>query len=387
MFVQTVIVENINGIKSLALPLARSMNLICGPNGIGKSTILDSIAATFSHGSRAEIKKYFSSEIGKVTVQTGGMHSGSYELRVKSFTPSQDILTGAHQLGRHVFSLKASRNFIYEPLDAVRKDPTDIETLSFQAAQVGISGKDTKNWFVNRFLYSAHPGSLNAAQIANLELAKLCFSLLNPDFKFATVEARSNEILVDTPTGRIYYEYLSSGFKSCLSIMFGLIKEIEYRFPEAKVEEVEAIVLIDEIELHLHPEWQSRMADVLLEIFKSAQFICSTHSPHVIQNAERDNVIALQSTDGRVILRDLSQFANSFKGWTVEEILADVMGMPDIRTSAFNMLAQNFGEAIDAEDPERAIEFYRELDILLHPTNPFRKIARLQLAAIGVKVD
>ncbi|MDM0041510.1 AAA family ATPase [Variovorax sp. J22G21] len=387
MFVQSVKIENINGVKSLHLPLQRHMNLICGPNGIGKSTVLDSIAATFSHGAKAEIKRFLDSGQGKITVEAGGKEGGKYHLDVKNFHPTQEVLTGTHGLSTYIFSLKTNRTFTYEALDSISKDPTGNPSRFYQAAQVGISLRDTKNWFVNRFLYSAHHGSLNEAQLGNLELAKRCFSLLNPAFTFATVQASSNEIMVDTPTGQIYYEYLSSGFKSCLSIMFGLMKEIEYRFPNAKAEDFEGVVLVDEIELHLHPEWQAKIAGVLHQIFRSMQFIASTHSPHVIQNAEPDTVIALESVDGNVSRRDLSLYTGTFKGWTVEEVLEEVMGMPDTRTALFNELASEFGEAIDREDVESALPLYGRLDSLLHPRNAFRKIARLQLASIGVKLD
>lgn len=387
MFVNSVTIENVNGVKFLKLDLGRFMNLICGPNGVGKSTALDSIGATFSHGGHAEIKKLFSAPTGKVLVDASGTDGGQYSIELKSATPGKETVTGAHALSKYVFALKASRMFKHEPLNAVGRDPVNPLDRAYAAAQTGISIADTKNWFVNRYLYSNHPDSLNPAQVENFKLAKSCFSLLNQDYKFATVEASTNEILVDTPTGRISFEYLSSGFKSCLSIMFGLIKEVEYRFPNTKAKELEAIVLIDEIELHLHPEWQSEIINVLLATFTKMQFICSTHSPHVIQNAERDSVIALETINGDVRRRDLSKFASSFKGWTIEEVLEDVMGMPDTRTATFNDLAAKFGEAIDKEDAETARKLFGELDTLLHPKNSFRKVARLQLGAVGVKLD
>lgn len=388
MFVQKVKIENINGIKDLSLPFHRYMNLICGPNGIGKSTILDSIGATFSNGNRAEIKRFLQAESGRISVDTGGSGGGHHSINVNSFHPTQASLAGTHNLSNFIFALKTNRNFSYEPLKAIGKDPVnDGTSRNWVAAQVGISLTDTKNWFVNRFLYSAHTGSLNEAQIENFALAKKCFSLLNPSFEFATVDASTNEILVDTPTGRIYFEYLSSGFKSCLTIMFAMIKEIEYRFPNLKAGDMEGIALIDEVEIHLHPEWQSKIAEVLRTVFQSMQFIVSTHSPHVIQNAEPDTVVALESVDGNVVRRDLNHFTGTFKGWTVEEVLEDVMRMPDTRTAKFNDLATDFGSAIDAEDADLAVNLYRELDCLLHPKNSFRKIARLQLASIGVKLD
>jgi predicted ATP-binding protein involved in virulence len=169
--------------------------------------------------------------------------------------------------------------------------------------------------------------------------------------------------------------------------MFGIIKEIEYRFPNAEVSTFEGIVLIDELELHLHPEWQSKIAPVLLKIFPSVQFITTTHSPHIIQNADPSTIIALERQKNEVVRRDLPNSAYGFKGWTVEEVLEDVMGMVDTRTALFNSLMEKFGNAVDHEDVALASVTYVELVELLHPKNVMRKIIRLQLAEIGVNVD
>ena len=77
------------------------------------------------------------------------------------------------------------------------------------------------------------------------------------------------------------------------------IKEIEFRFKEQNVlaEEFDGIILIDEVEIHLHPEWQEKIISILRETFPCAQFIVTTHSPHVIQTAEPNQVIALQLQD------------------------------------------------------------------------------------------
>lgn len=388
MFVKNINITGINGIRSLSIPLHRRMNLICGPNGIGKSTVLESIAATFSHGHQIEIKRFRNTETGKIEVGVGGKHAGNYTVDVSTFKPGSTVVAGSHQLSDYIFSLKTARVFSYSPLAAISRDPEVKGTgRSYQVAQSGIPIADAKNWFANRYLYSAHANSLTSAQMKNFEFAKKCFSLLNPEFSFHSVDASSNEIMVKTPAGEIYYEYLSSGFKSCLSIMWGVIKEIEYRFPDTAIGEVEGIALIDEIELHLHPEWQARIIVVLMEFFPEMQFVISTHSPHVIQNADSDTVIALGSNEGDVFHRDLAIYSGSFKGWTIEEILEDVMGMPDTRTTFFNELASTFGLAIDDEDVDLALLTYHRLDALLHPKNAFRKIARLQLASIGVSLD
>ncbi len=63
--------------------------------------------------------------------------------------------------------------------------------------------------------------------------------------------------------------------------------------------------------------------------------------------------------------------------------MTDVMGMPDTRTPIFNELIHNFNMAIDKEDAIGATNFYKELELLLHPDNHLKKLLRFQLGAIS----
>ena len=94
--------------------------------------------------------------------------------------------------------------------------------------------------------------------------------------------------------------------------------------------------------------------------------------------------MALQlDENNNVILRtDLQISEYGFKGWTVEEILYDVMGMKTLRTEMYHKLMTDFGIAIDEENNEKAKFIYTQLDKLLHPQNPHRKLLSFQLAKI-----
>lgn len=390
MIVSHITISGVGGIKQLAVSFNEHMNIICGPNGIGKTTILECVAHLFSHGQSQILKRHVASLGGEVsaTFAREPATSETVQISINGFEPNAaNQISGNHQLSKYVLSLKTTRTFAYQALSSVSRDTEKPDHVLYGEAQSGIQLQDSKNWFVNRYLYSAHSDALSPAQMANFETAKKCFSQLNPEFSFLKVNATTNEIMVRTPTGELYYEYLSSGFKSCLSIMFGIMKEIEYRFPNTEVSKFRGVVLIDELELHLHPEWQSRIVDVLLSIFPLLQFITTTHSPHIIQNADPSSIIALERQDNEVAKRDLPTSHYGFKGWTVEEVLQEVMGMTDTRTNLFNSLMEKFGLAVDTENQQEALAIYTQLDELLHPTNVMRKIARLQLADIGVKVD
>ncbi|MEP4889813.1 MAG: AAA family ATPase [Aliiglaciecola sp.] len=386
MKVKSIEIRGIGGIEILDIDFNESMNFICGPNGIGKTTLLECVAHLFSFNRSNILKRNVSSENGSVKsiVEIDGVDTPS-NISVVDFDPNKpSTMRGLLDHSPKLISLKVTRTFGYQSLDAVRKDAIKNRDTSYQEAMNGVDVNEVKNWFVNRYLYSAHEDTLTEQQLNNLELAKISFSLLNDDFSFSKVLASSNEIMIHTPNGEIYYEYLSSGFKSCLSIIFGIIKEIELRFKEPCInaKDFDGVILIDELELHLHPEWQGKIAEILLSVFPKAQFITSTHSPHILQGAKPTEIIALATDNGKVFRKDLSQTKYGYQGWTVEEILVDVMGMSDTRTDSYYELMSEFESAIDNDDYDRSQRAFQEIELLLHPENHLRKLLKFQLAAV-----
>lgn len=385
MKIEKIHIEGVGGVLDLSIAFHDQMNILCGPNGIGKTTVLESIGHCFAVGNTNILKRHVGVSSGKITASLAeGMEKHQIEIQFQEFEPNKPAtVNGRHDKSHFLLSLKTTRTFAYTPLNAISKDTEKPIHILYEESKNGVSVHDVKNWFVNRYLYSAHHGALSDEQMENFELAKECFSSLNNNFSFSRVNASTNEILVSTPSGEIYYEYLSSGFKSCLAILFGVIKEIEFRFSATRARDFNGVVLIDELELHLHPEWQSRIAGVLVRIFPMAQFIVTTHSPHIIQSAEPNQILALENQEGRIVARELPKSRFGFRGWTLDEVLTDVMGMVDTRTEVFGELMANFNQAIDREDHSAALLAYEHLDMSLHPTSHMRKLLRLQLAAIA----
>ena len=312
MKIRSIKIENIGGIRDLTIDFDDHMNFICGPNGVGKTTILECIAHSFSAYQTHILKKYANAECGKVIVVIDNNGSTiTSSIGIDEFEPDKNSqIAGIKEHSIKLLSLKVTRTFQYQQLASVGRDAKKDSHLILDEAKSGLNLTEVKGWFVNRYLYSKHDDSLRKSQLYNFELAKRCFSLLNPDFSFKKILASTNEIIINSPSGEIYYEYLSSGFKSCLSILFGIIKDVEYRFeqPGMNADDFDGIILIDELELHLHPEWQSKIAKILNKTFPSAQFITSTHSPHIIQSANSKLIITMcigaQSADMNTDFKD-----------------------------------------------------------------------------------
>lgn len=102
------------------------------------------------------------------------------------------------------------------------------------------------------------------------------------------------QMLYDNKNAEILLlHYLNDGIKSILEI----VSDIAYRMAilnphllENVIQETDGIVLIDEIDIHLHPAWQRKIISALHEVFQKVQFICTTHSPTALTNVPQENI-------------------------------------------------------------------------------------------------
>jgi len=151
---------------------------------------------------------------------------------------------------------------------------------------------------------------------------------------------------------------LSDGYKSSVS----LIIDIAYRMANLNpnlgddaVKLTPGIVLIDEIDLHLHPNWQQRILGDLQALFPKVQFIVSTHAPAIIHSIKSENLRVL-SADGLFEEPDGQVF-----GKDVNTIIDGVMGAkrrPKEILDIFNAIYQ----ALDAEDLKKSEELLNDLE-------------------------
>ena len=102
----------------------------------------------------------------------------------------------------------------------------------------------------------------------------------------------------------LLFEDLSDGYRMILTLVFDLVKQMFLLNPQLgydTLEKTDGIVLIDELDLSLHPKWQRKVVDSLKETFPQVQFIVTTHSPFVLQSLEPGEVIDLESCTGEVL--------------------------------------------------------------------------------------
>ncbi len=103
---------------------------------------------------------------------------------------------------------------------------------------------------------------------------------------------RGNLLLIDRSNTTLSVRSLSDGERGVLALVLDLTRRLVQANPELDdpAAEAEAVVLIDEIELHLHPGWQRRIVENLIKTFPKCLFIATTHSPQVIGEVEHDRI-------------------------------------------------------------------------------------------------
>lgn len=122
----------------------------------------------------------------------------------------------------------------------------------------------------------------------------------------------------------------------------------------------QGIILIDEIDLHLHPEWQREIISKLPEVFPNIQFIVTTHSPSIISEIPTEQLINTEAPD---IQPDLG------RGYSTGEVLEYTMGVP-IWPKQIDSLIKQIRTLTDAGNAKSASEKLSELRQLLPPHAP-----------------
>lgn len=140
---------------------------------------------------------------------------------------------------------------------------------------------------------------------------------------------RRLQVTVDETDGHreeLNLSELSGGYRTLLALVADLARRMAQANPDQGTES-EVVVLIDEVDLHLHPRWQQTVLGDVLRAFPNAQFIVSTHSEQVIASVTPASVVRLdRSHDGVVVSRPSSTF-----GATPDRIASDVLGVPHLR--------------------------------------------------------
>lgn len=191
-----------------------------------------------------------------------------------------------------------------------------------------------------------------------------------PGFSDVRVETQPLRLLVSKQGQQLDLTQMSDGERALLAIMIDLCRRLVLANPELPDPlDGSGVVLIDEIELHLHPKWQREIVEKLRRTFPRIQFVLTTHSPFVVQSL-RNGELRLLGDDDEETFQDPGEYAN--RG--LEEVATTVMGIeePNIvpRYAAMLDAARDYYRLLESAQPgdaQQLAALKTRLDELIEP--------------------
>lgn len=351
MYLRAVRLSNVRSFRTVSLTFPEGheagWHVLLGDNGSGKSTLVRALALAFVGPTEAlALRQDWASWIGRgsgpaifeVDVawsldwdeRRGGGNPPRDKLHKAKLTLSRTegdtrpTLTGDAKSPKHLWSGK--RGWFacsFGPFRRFTGGDKAYDRLFLQnpwlARHLTAFGEDVALTEATEWLQRLKVEQLRLAaesKSATSPLLDHVFTLVNKtgllphDVTLSAVEV-DRVIFRDTSGLALPVDALSDGFRSILSMTFELIRQLVAAYgPEIFRQEadggvsvlVPGVVLIDEVDAHLHPTWQARVGDWFMRVFPNLQFIVTTHSPLVARPAERGTLwrIALPSADRRV---------------------------------------------------------------------------------------
>lgn len=153
---------------------------------------------------------------------------------------------------------------------------------------------------------------------------------------------------------------LSDGYKSFIGWIGDLIGHLTEVAGDKKIDDIPGIVLLDEIDLHLHPEWQRTVVPTLAKAFPKLQFIFTSHSPLIASTVKRENVFVTDVDEsGAATIRQLEE---RLYGRSIEELLvSSYFGLTTTRPESFQDRSRELFLKAAAGDSTAALEYLERL--------------------------
>ncbi len=338
MKLKSVTIENYRAIENLVLPLDPSLTVLHGANGQGKTSVLSAIAVGL--GAVEILGPYLHRSNIDFSEEDWREGAGSPRIVAESI----DELIGKRHGDEHLDNYRmADLEHSHAKLDkhfrSAREDNMPI--VAFYGTERTVSG--VPEWVISqpgsRFRPSrldALEGALSARtdfegflawfyfkryeelqerddredsdyQLKDVSMIRQAISSMLPEVSNPRIELNPLRFVVSQKSEegqaeKLSLNQLSGGYRIVLALATDLARRMAQGNPHMDDPlQSEAIVLIDEIELHLHPAWQQRILGDLMRTFPNAQFIVSTHSPQVLTTVEPKCIVELYRNNDNIV--------------------------------------------------------------------------------------
>lgn len=368
--------ENFRGFRRLSLSLDRPLTVLVGTNGSGKTSVLDAlviaIGALYSvaydtTSQELEPKMFDESQLREGAFH--GMVGASYvhneyssdvavrttrdtpEIEIE--TPEEDNNTFFHERNLAMSPpLCVFRSAIARDDDAVTQSSIKgkkLYTQAFRALRNALGGGSGLGHTI-RFLKSLveNPPALTGPHRNRMRaVQRACISLLGPGYTWATYSQKRDTLHIAKKSNSVTIDQLSAGERCLLALGADIARRLWWANPTLENPLLgEAVVMVDEIELHLHPRWQRRILERLRRTFPNCQFIVTTHSPQVVASAPNSSLVVLSR------FKITSAKSPTF-GKDSNSILESTMGS-SARPIKFTKMINDIEKHIDREDIQGA---------------------------------
>jgi len=392
MIVEKLKLTNFRGIDKMELDFDPKVNVIFGANGAGKSTILDALAISLSWAanrikhstssgkpiierdikngtsfSSLEIKTDFASwKIVKNKKGRGSPGGKSNFSELKEFVESiQNRLEyNDNNMGLPLFVYyPVNRAVVDIPLRIRKKHNFDVFSAYDEALDGGASFRAFFEWYrekedLENEMRLNSPDNIAIMMDYHLQTVRSAWEAFLPEFKNFRVRRNPLRLEVEKNGEKVSVDQLSDGEKILITVVGDLARRLAIANPGLNNPlECKAIVLIDEIDLHLHPAWQRMVIEKFPTVFPNCQFIVTTHSPHVLTHTTVERLIKLTQDNMKI---DWERPVESY-GKNTDRVLEDLMGLDTTRPDGVTEGLTEIHKLISNSELEAALNKINQL--------------------------
>jgi predicted ATP-binding protein involved in virulence len=333
MIVKKLRLRNFRAFDRLIINFEHDITVIAGVNGVGKSTILEALSKLISQilptiTSSNSRRRYFNKKDIKYNknryfIDLIMSDDDGHSLQRRNLI-NRDITELADDVGYLDFSsnvigvyYSTDRSLTILP----RKIPLFNENIAYAGALLGkpIEIKYFISWYVFQKEHNLDRKSITDA------VENAIYSFLPGFSDLNIISTPYPDITLKKVEDILSINQMSDGENNLISMVIDLARRLALANPDSSdpLKEGKAIVLIDEIELHLHPDWQRTIIKRLIDTFPKCQFILTTHSPQVLGEVEARCIRYLDrdKNTNKIYIDEIEQ---SY-GQSTDRILEDIM--------------------------------------------------------------
>ena len=355
MRLRSVEIDNYRAVKHLKLALDPRLTVFHGDNAQGKTSVLNAIAVGLG-----AVPTLLPEVSGIGFLDTDRRRSARY-VRVALETTDGTLWERQKGRGPKSIGVRSLNDKIEGIFSADEQgEEIDLPIVAFYGADRAAFSVPQRSRYRESRRYAALEGALSAsidfrqffewfkakedeelrdqkrdpkAVSTELEAVRTAITSMIPGASQPRIEFGPLRFVVslDAKSGgreKLTLDQMGGGYRVVLALAADLARRMAQGNPHrAEPCACEAIVLIDEIDLHLHPAWQQRVLDDLLRTFPNTQFLVSTHSPQVLTSVKPERIVELSRENGAVVAGYIGGVATY--GAEAGDVLALVMGVPN----------------------------------------------------------